>query len=113
MGSKTYEEFMREDLADPEARASWEACAVGRALGIWLITYRIDHGLEFDQLAERLGLDSDGLADLEEGDQDPPAAALLELSRQLDTAIVLRVERGVPGEAVETITIDARQAQAA
>jgi transcriptional regulator with XRE-family HTH domain len=69
--------------------------------------------LDFDTLAARLGLDLDRLAELESGDEDPPTATLLWLSRTLDTPIELHVERGVSGEAAERLVIDATTAKAA
>jgi transcriptional regulator with XRE-family HTH domain len=106
-------EHLRKQLQNPEFRHGWEASAVGRALALWLIRYRREHQLEFDQLAVRLGLDFDGLADLEEGDQDPSAATLLWLSRTLGVPIELSVERGLPGEGAELLRVDATAAKAA
>jgi transcriptional regulator with XRE-family HTH domain len=110
---KTLDELLAEDLQEPEFRAAWEACAVGRALGLWLIRYRTDRNFEFDELAAQLGLDFDGLAELEAGDEDPPTATLLWLSRTLGTPIGLQVERGAPGTATERLVIDATAAKAA
>ena len=107
------EDVFREDLRDPAFRARWEACAVGRALAIWLIRYRLDHNIEFDDLAARLGLDFDGMADLEDGETDPPYVTLAWLSQTLDTPIELCVERGVPGEGGTRLLIDATAAKAA
>ena len=107
------QDVLREQLNDPDLRAGWEACAIGRALGLWLLRYRLDHQLEFDQLAAQLGLDFDSLSNLEGGDEDPPAATLLWLSQALGTPIELRVERGVPGEVSAVLIVDATTAQAA
>jgi len=104
---------MAQQLQDPEFRAGWEASAVGRALGLWLVGYRAEHQLAFEELAARLGIDLDRAADLEAGDEDPPAAALLWLSRSLGVPITLRIERGLPGGPAEIMVVDATVALAA
>lgn len=101
----TNEELLARDLQDPEFRRLWEASAVGRALGLWLLQYRLARGLELDQLAVRLGLDFDTLADLEAGDEDPPATLLVWLADALATPIDLLVERGLPGEKTTRVVI--------
>lgn len=106
-----WEQTLADDLADPQFRAAWESSAVGRALALWLLDYRATHQLSFHELASRLGIDADRMADLEAGEVDPPAATLLWLSRVLETPIRLLVTRGLPSDPPETVIIDASAAR--
>lgn len=106
-----WEQTLADDLRDPTFRREWEDSAVGRALALWLLEYRATHRLAFDELASRLGIDADRMADLETGEVDPPAATLLWLSRTLATPISLRVTRGLPTDPPETVIIDASVAR--
>jgi transcriptional regulator with XRE-family HTH domain len=108
-----FETVLAEHLQNPKFRAGWERDAVARAVALWLIEYRNAHSLSIEQLAERAGMDPEAVLDLEAEDVDPTLTTLLELSRALGTPIVLRVERGLPGENVETIVIGAPAEQAA
>ncbi|NUP98925.1 MAG: helix-turn-helix transcriptional regulator [Armatimonadetes bacterium] len=101
----THEEHLAQSLQDPEFRRLWEKSAVGRALGLWLLGYRLERNLELDELAAQIGLDVDTLAELEAGDEDPPAATLVWLAEALATPMVLIVERGLPGEKATRMVI--------
>lgn len=105
--SWTVDELLASSLQDPRVRAEHERHAVANAVSLWLVEYRTRHGLDFAELAVRLGLTQEALLDLETGDVEPPMSAVLHISRALGVPVELRVDRtGNPAEA-ESVLIDA------
>jgi transcriptional regulator with XRE-family HTH domain len=109
----SYEEHLATRLQDPAFRARWERSALGRAVSLWLVAYRAQHGLSIEDLAARAHLPVDELLDLEAEDVEPTVDVLLRLSRGLDTPLHLRLQRGAADEGCELVTVDATHAIAA
>ncbi len=79
----SFEEFLEDQLRDPEFRAHWERTALARAVANQVIGYRIDHGLSQSALARRLGVSQPVVGRLELGEHEPKIATLSKLAREL------------------------------
>ncbi|MBI2301559.1 MAG: helix-turn-helix transcriptional regulator [Armatimonadetes bacterium] len=86
-----FDEVLARHLQDPEFRAEWERTAVPRAVALWLVRYRAEHGLSQRALAARVGLQQPTIARLEAGDTEPKLSTLLRLSMALGTPVELLV----------------------
>ncbi|MBI2302249.1 MAG: helix-turn-helix transcriptional regulator [Armatimonadetes bacterium] len=106
----TVDELVAKSLEDPAVRAEYERHAVADAVSVWLVHYRATNGLDFGQLADRLGLTQEALLDLEAGDVEPPMSVLLHVSRALGVPVELKVDRTGDPAGAETIVIDAARA---
>ncbi len=104
-GDLRLDDWLLTHLQDPEARAEWERTAVARAVAIWLIGYRADQGRSIEDLARQLGTSVDAVTELEIGEVEPSRHTLLEIARALEVPLRLPIERGLPGERVETVVI--------
>lgn len=87
---------------DPEFAAWWERSAFARDVSHALIRYRVDHGLDMDQLAERLGVDPEVVGVLEDGEDDPDIQTLRLLSERLGLRFALDIHPG-PTSGVEVV----------
>lgn len=79
---------------DPGFRAEWERTAFARDVALAVVRYRLDHGLDTDQLAARLGVDSETVAVLEDGEDDPDIHMLRLLSARLGLRFALDIHPG-------------------
>lgn len=86
----------RHKRDDPAFRAEWERTAFARDVAIAVLRYRLEHALDADQLAARLGVDAETVADLEDGEADPGIHILRLLSERLGLRFVLEIHPGTP-----------------
>jgi transcriptional regulator with XRE-family HTH domain len=80
---QTNEEVLAEELQDPEFRAEWERLTLARAVGQYVLSYRVRHGLSQRKLAQVLGIKQPQVARLEAGSHDPSFETLRLLSDRL------------------------------
>ena len=88
--------------ADPEFAAWWDRTAFARDVSIAIIRYRVDHGLDIDQLAAELGVDPEVVGSLEDGEDDPSIETLRLLAERLGLRFALDIHPG-PSSGVEVI----------
>lgn len=79
----SFDDFLKEQLTDPDFRADWERTTLARAVANQVIKYRIDHGLSQSALARRLGVSQAVVGRLELGEHEPKIATLSKLARTL------------------------------
>lgn len=91
-----FESLLAEHLADPEFRREWERTTSARALAVWLVRYRSEHGLSQRALAERVGMKQPVIARLESGETEPKLSTLLRLAEALQTPIDLELDAAQP-----------------
>lgn len=87
---------------DPAFREMWDRTAFARDVSHAVIRYRVDHGLDMDQLAARLGVDPEVVGVLEDGEDDPSIETLRLLSERLGLRFALDIHPG-PSSGVEVI----------
>ena len=92
----------RHKRQDPDFSERWDRGAFARDVAHAVLRYRIDHGLDMDQLAARLGVDSEMVGVLEEGEDDPDIGTLRLLSERLGLRFALDIHPG-PSSGVEVI----------
>lgn len=80
---KTVDEFLDEQLEDPEFRAEWNRTALARAVSLRLIQYRVHKGLSQAELAKKIGIKQPAVARLEAGEKNPTWETLSRLSDTL------------------------------
>jgi ribosome-binding protein aMBF1 (putative translation factor) len=76
----SFDDFLKEQLREPEFRSIWERTALARAVAIEVIRYRSEHGLSQTALARRLGVSQAVVGRLELGEHEPKIATLSRLS---------------------------------
>ena len=86
---RTFDDFLEEQLQDPEFREEYEALEPIYAMKRQLIQYRIDHNLTQTQLAERLGMKQSSLARLESGQSVPTLRTLQRIAHGLEKKLVV------------------------
>ncbi len=79
---------------DPAFREMWERTAFARDVALAVLRYRAEHGLDIDQLADRLGVDSETVGALEDGEDDPDIHTLRLLSERLGLRFELDIHPG-------------------
>lgn len=87
----TYEDFLEEQLRDPEFRAEWERTAYARAIANQVIRYRNGHGLSQTALAKRLGVSQAVVGRLELGEHEPKISTLQKLSERLGMRFMIDI----------------------
>jgi ribosome-binding protein aMBF1 (putative translation factor) len=86
-----FDDFLKDQLRDPDFRADWERTALARAVAIEVIKYRTDHGLSQAELARRLGVSQAVVGRLELGEHEPKIATLRKLARTLGLRFSIEV----------------------
>lgn len=87
---------------DPAFRESWDRSAFARDVSIAVLRYRVEHGLDIDQLAAHLGVDPETVGILEDGEEDPDLRTLRLLSERLGLRFALDIHPD-PSSGVEVI----------
>lgn len=85
------EDLLSQEMSDPEFREHWERTAVARAVALWLVRYRGEHGLSQRKLAQSLNVSQPLIARLETGGHAPDLATLLWLADTLGISIHLDI----------------------
>lgn len=80
---KTVDEFLDEQLEDPEFRSEWNRTTLARAVSLGLIRYRAKNGLSQADLAKKIGIKQPAVARLEAGEKNPTWETLDRLSEAL------------------------------
>lgn len=80
---KTVDQFLEEQLEDPEFRDEWNRTALARAVSLGLIRYRTKNGLSQTELAKKIGIKQPAVARLEAGEKNPTWETLDRLSQAL------------------------------
>ena len=78
--STTFNEFLTEQLKDPEFRAEWEALQPQKAIIQAMIDARKRSGITQKQLAERTGIAQGDISKLENGSANPAIRTLQRLA---------------------------------
>ena len=84
---ETFDEYLGEQMQDPEFRAEWEAQEPVHQLA----RLRIIRGLSQQQLAERVGTQQPSIARLEGGKTTPTLSLLRRVAEALNARIEIRV----------------------
>ena len=99
-------EIRKERLRqDPGFRAYWERTALGRAVALALIGYRVKHHLTQTKLAEKLGVRQPRVARLEMGEHNPSLQLLQRLAGALGLRFIVEVAPAGAGAAVSALTL--------
>lgn len=77
------DQILERQLRNPALRAEWERTAVGRAVAVRLVEYRVEHQLTQTALARQLGMKQPAVARLEAGEHNPSFETLSRLSSAL------------------------------
>lgn len=77
--------------ADGAERRDWARLALARTLAARLISYRAEHGLPLEELADRLGLHPDELVQIESGQSAPSFELLCRVSSVLGLQIEVSI----------------------
>lgn len=80
---KAVDEFLEEQLEDPEFREEWNRTTLARAVSLGLIRYRAKNGLSQTELAKKIGIKQPAVARLEAGEKNPTWETLDRLSEAL------------------------------
>ncbi|KEJ92922.1 helix-turn-helix domain-containing protein [Synergistes jonesii] len=78
--STTFNEFLAEQLKDPEFKAEWEALQPQKAIIQAMIDARKRSGITQKQLAERTGIAQGDISKLENGSANPSIRTLQRLA---------------------------------
>ena len=95
--SNKYNEFLEEQLRDPEFRKEYEALQPERAVTRAIIEARRQSGLTQKELAERTGIAQGDISKLENGNANPSIRTLQRLASGM--GMTLKVEF-IPRKAV-------------
>ena len=86
---KTFDEFLEEQLKDPEFRKEYEAIQPEMAVIRALVDARISQNLTQKQLSERTGINQADISKLENGTRNPSLNMLKRLADGLDMTLKL------------------------
>jgi len=86
---KTFDEFLEEQLKDPEFRKEYEAIQPEMAVIRALVDARITQNLTQKQLSERTGINQADISKLENGTRNPSLNMLKRLADGLDMTLKL------------------------
>lgn len=106
-----FEDFLEEQLQDPEFREDWEHTAFARAIAIQIIRYRADHGLSQTALARRLGVSQAFVGRLELGEHEPKISTLRNLSEKLGMRFSIDIHPAGQAPAMAIAVDDERTGQ--
>ncbi len=90
--SRTWEEYKRELLKDPEVAREYEALRPDYELVSSIISFRLRRGLTQRELADRMGTTLSVVSRLEGGSANPSLSTLKRLAAALDARLVVRFE---------------------
>lgn len=99
-----FEDFLEEQLQDPEFREEWERTAYARAIANQVIRYRGEHGLSQAALARKLGVSQPVVGRLELGEHEPKVSTLRNLSEKLGMRFVIDIHPSDAGHPESTST---------
>jgi predicted transcriptional regulator len=88
--STNFDDYLKEQLKDPEFRKEYEALQPERALIQALIDARCESGLTQKQLSELSGIAQGDISKLEKGKSNPSVRTLQKLAKGMGK--VLRIE---------------------
>jgi len=86
---KTFDEFLEEQLKDPEFQKEYEAIQPEMAVIRALVDARISQNLTQKQLSERTGINQADISKLENGTRNPSLNMLKRLADGLDMTLKL------------------------
>ncbi len=92
----------RHRQADPVFREECDRTAFARDVSIAVLRYRVEHGVDIDQLAAHLGVDPETVGVLEDGEDNPSIETLRLLSERLGLRFALDIHPS-PSSGVEVI----------
>jgi ribosome-binding protein aMBF1 (putative translation factor) len=106
---RTGRQVLEDHLKDPAFREEWERTALGRAVAIRIVRYRVDHGLSQARLAKVLGMKQPAVARLEDGGTNPTVETLMRISKALGIEFLLDIapdgQRTLAGKRAERAAI--------
>jgi DNA-binding XRE family transcriptional regulator len=86
---KTLQDFLTEEMQDPEFRAVYEALEPEFTIVQALIDARKQNGMTQQQLAERSGIAQSDISKIERGDANPSLRTLKRLAAGMGTRLKL------------------------
>ena len=88
----TFNDFMKEQMQDPEFRAEYEALDLEKEIMQAMIEAREKNGITQQELAEKTGLAQSEISQLESGYLDPSFATFVRLANGMGMKLKLKVE---------------------
>ncbi|MCL2014284.1 MAG: helix-turn-helix domain-containing protein [Oscillospiraceae bacterium] len=95
-----YDEFVKEQLKDPEFRAEYESLEPEFSIVLAINEARRNTGITQSQLAARTGIDQSDISRIETGDANPSLNTLKRLAAGMDMRLKLEF---LPTEGKQTV----------
>jgi len=108
-GRRSYDhrEVLAAQLKDPEFREEWERTAVPRALALYLMRARREHGVTDTEFARLLGMSQPAYARLDLGEHVPTIKTLKRLSNALGVTFRIDIRPDGASESTEVVDLPA------
>ena len=122
---QTFDEWLDQDLVDPEFRSLWYASALGRTFGLAVFKHRMDRDLSQTALSKLAGVSQPMIAQAEEGERTPSLPTILGLCDALGLELSLtigpkgetrrivpaKLKRGAICDSTDQIVVSVREAR--
>lgn len=89
MAKSDFDQWLEEEMADPEFRALWEETAPAEAFGLAVAFAREERGMTQEQLAAATGIKRPMIARIEKGNQAPTMPTVLKFVRAFDASLAI------------------------
>ncbi len=89
---KTFDQFLEEQLKDPEFKEGYDSLEPQFELIAQVIDARLKKGLSQAQLAEKMGTKQSSIARLESGTYNPSMGFLQKVAKATDTRLKVKLE---------------------
>lgn len=87
MAKSDFDQWLEEEMADPEFRALWEETAPAEEFGLAVAIAREERGLTQEQLAAATGIKRPMIARIEKGNQAPTMPTVLKFVQAFDVPL--------------------------
>ena len=88
---RDFDEFLREQMEEPEFRDEYEALAPRYAIIRQIVRERIENKMSQKELAERIGVTQSNISRLESGSYNPSLAFLQKVAKGLGKELYLEL----------------------
>ena len=88
---RDFDDFMKEQMEDPEFREEYEALAPRYAIVRQMMRERIESNMSQKELAERIGVTQSNISRLESGGYNPSLAFLQKVAKGLGKVLHLEL----------------------
>jgi len=86
-----FDDYLAEQLRDPEIKAEWDALAPEFAVKQALIDARREQGITQKELSERTGISQADISRFENGNSNPTYATLVRLAQGLNMRFEIKL----------------------